>query len=168
MVQSNAQTVEQYLKELPPERREVIEAVRKVILKNLDKNFAEHMQYGMIGYCLPHSVYPAGYHCDPSHPLPFAGLAAQKNAYSLYLMCIYGDGELEAQLRDAFAAIGKKADMGKACIRFKKLEDLPLAAIGKMIKGITAKKYIARYEAAREAQASRSAPSKQAKSSKKR
>lgn len=148
MVQVKAQTVEQYLKELPPERREVIEAVRKVILKNLDKQLVEQMQYGMLSYCVPHSVFPDGYHCDPSQPLPFVCLAAQKNNYSLYLFCMYTRSVHEKQLLEAFKAIGKKPDMGKSCIRFKRLEDIPLDAIGKLIKGITAKKHIEMYQAA--------------------
>ena len=90
-MQSKATTVEQYLAELPEDRRKAIEAVRQVILKNLDKDYEEGIQYGMIGYYVPHRVYPAGYHCDPKQPLPFAGLASQKNYMSLYLMCVYGD-----------------------------------------------------------------------------
>lgn len=149
MVTSKATSVEQYLQELPPERREVLAAVRKVILNNLDKDFEEGMQYGMIGYYVPHRVFPDGYHCDPKQPLPFAGLAAQKNNYSLYLMCIYGDPSKEKQLRDAFAKAGKKPNMGKSCVRFKKLDDLPLEAIGKLIGSITAAQYVARYQKAR-------------------
>src|SRR4051794_35235501 len=90
-MQSKATTVDQYLAGLDDERRKAIEAVRKVILDNLDKDYEEGMQYGMIGYYVPHRVYPAGYHCDPRQPLHFAGLASQKGYMSLYLMCIYGD-----------------------------------------------------------------------------
>src|SRR5258707_3534246 len=89
-MQSTATTVEQYLAGLPDDRRSAIEAVRNVILKNLDTDYEEGMQYGMIGYYVPHSVYPAGYHCDPRQPLPFAALASQKNYMSLYLMSLYG------------------------------------------------------------------------------
>ena len=92
-MQSKATTVEQYLAELPEDRRKAIEAVRQVVLKNLDKDYEEGMQYGMIGYYVPHRVYPAGYHCDPKQPLPFAGLASQKNHMALYLMCVYGDSD---------------------------------------------------------------------------
>jgi hypothetical protein len=151
MVQSQAKTVEQYLKELPPERRAVMNAVRDVINKNIHKDFQEGMGYGMMGWSVPHSIFPDGYHCDPSQPLPFAGLASQKNAYSLYLMHIYGKPENERLLREAFAAIGKKPDMGKCCIRFKKLEDIPLDAIGKIVKGMTVKQWIAAYVASRDA-----------------
>ncbi len=135
-----------YLAELAPERREALEAVRAVVLKNLDNQFSEGMQYGMIGYFVPHSVYPAGYHCDPKQPLPFAALASQKNHMSLYLMCVYADPALDEWFRAEWARTGKKLDMGKGCIRFKTLEDLPLALIGKTIRRVTAKKFLAHYE----------------------
>lgn len=148
-MQSKATTVKQYLASLPDERRVALEAVRKAINKNLDKGFEEGMSYGMIGWHVPHSIYPDGYHCNPEQALPFAGLASQKNAMSLYLMCIYGD---EKQ-RDAFLAdwkkTGKKLDMGKSCIRFKKLEDLPLDVIGRAVKRVSLKGYVAAYEATR-------------------
>lgn len=140
-------TVEEYLATLPEDRRAAVEAVRKVILKNLGKGFEEGMQYGMIGYYVPHSVYPAGYHCDPKQPLPYAGLASQKNSISLYLMGLYGSPEDDAWFREAWAKTGKKLDMGKSCVRFKKLEDVPLDVIGQAIKRIPAKTYIERYEA---------------------
>ena len=117
--------------------------MREVILRNLDDKYAEGMRYGMIGYFVPHSVYPAGYHCDPKQPLPFAGLASQKNHMAIYLMCIYGSAEHEKWLREEWAKTGKKLDMGKSCIRFKKLDDLPLELIGHAIARVPAKKYIA-------------------------
>ena len=147
-MQSKAATVEQYLSELPADRREAIEAVRRVVLKNLDKDYEEGMQYGMIGYYVPHRVYPAGYHCDPKQPLPFAGLASQKNHMALYLMCVYGDSEHSRWFREAWARTGKKLDMGKSCVRFKKLSDLALDVIGEAIKRVPAKKYIEYCEAA--------------------
>src|SRR5580692_11801463 len=125
-MQYKVTTVEQYLSELPEDRRKAIEAVRQVILRNLDKDYEEGIQYGMIGYYVPHRVYAAGYHCDPKQPLPFAGLASQKNYMSLYLMCVYGSTEQSQRFQQAWAKTGKKLDMGKACIRFKKLEDLAL------------------------------------------
>lgn len=143
---SKAATVAEYLASLPPDRRQAIAAVRKVILANLDKDYAEGMQYGMIGYAVPHSVFPAGYHCDPRQPLPFAGLASQKNHMSLHLMCLYGHAENEAWFRKAWAKTGKKLDMGKACIRFKKADDLPLEVIGEAIRRVPAAAYIAHYE----------------------
>lgn len=145
-MQSKAATVTDYLNDLSVERRQALTAVRQMILDHLDSGFVECMQYGMIGYCVPHSVYPAGYHCDPKQPLPFAGLASQKNYMSLYLCSAYYDPADESVIQDAFTKAGKKLDMGKSCIRFKKLEDLPLDAIGKIIRRITAKKYVARYE----------------------
>ena len=147
-MQSKAATVQQYLSGLPADRRAAIQAVRDVILKNLDKDYAEGMQYGMIGYCVPHSIFPAGYHCDPRQPLPFAGLASQKNHMSIYLMCTYGNSEHAEWFRHAWAKTGKKLDMGKACVRFKKLEDLALDVIGEAIRRVPAKKYIEHYQAA--------------------
>jgi hypothetical protein len=146
MVQSNAKTVAEYLAELPEDRRDAIEAVRRVILKNLDKDFEEGMQYGMIGYYVPHRVYPAGYHCDPRQPLSFAALASQKNYMSLYLMCIYGDPDQRKWFQQAWDKTGKKLDMGKSCIRFKKLADLPLDVIGEAIGRMRAATYIERCE----------------------
>jgi hypothetical protein len=147
-VQSKAATVQQYLSELPEDRRRALETVRQVVLKNLDKDYEEGIQYGMIGYYVPHRVYPAGYHCDPKQPLPFAGLASQKNYMSLYLMCAYGDSPLAVWFREAWAKTGKKVDMGKSCIRFKKVDDLALDVIGEAIKRVPAKKYIEHCEAA--------------------
>ena len=121
--------------------------MRKVILDNLDKDYEEGMQYGMIGYYVPHSVYPAGYHCDPRQPLPFAGLASQKNYMSLYLMSIYGSPKQLKWFTQAWARSGKKLGMGKSCIRFKKLDDLQLAVIGQAIKRVSARKYAATCEA---------------------
>jgi hypothetical protein len=148
-MQSKATTVKEYLSQLPRDRRAAIETVRQVILRNLDGDYEEGMQYGMIGYYVPHRVYPAGYHCDPKQPLPFAALGSQKNYMSLYLMCVYGDSALAQWFRDAWAKTGKKLDAGKACVRFKKLDDLALDVIGEAIK--RAKKYIEYCETARKA-----------------
>jgi Domain of unknown function (DU1801) len=147
-MQDKATTVEQYLAGLAEDRRQALEAVRQVVLRNLDKDYEEGMQYGMIGYYVPHRVYPAGYHCDPKQPLPFAGLASQKNYMSLYLMCVYGDTANSRWFQEAWAKTGKKLDMGKSCIRFKKAEDLALDVIGEAIKRVPAKKYIEYCEAA--------------------
>jgi hypothetical protein len=143
---SKAKTVKEYLVELPEERRTAIQAVRQVILKNLDKGYEEGMQYGMIGYYVPHKVYPPGYHCDPKQPLPFAGLGSQKNHMAVYLMCIYGSRQHEEWFRKEWAKTGKKLDMGKSCIRFRKLEDLALEVIGEAVARVPAKKYVAYYE----------------------
>jgi len=147
-MQSKAKTVAEYLKSLPADRRKAIEAVRKVILNNLPKGYVECMQYGMIGYAVPLSLYPAGYHCNPEQPLGYAGLASQKNYMSLYLCTVYGHKETEAWFRAEFKAAGKKLDMGKSCVRFKKLEDLPLDVIGKVIARTPVKNYIEFYEKA--------------------
>jgi hypothetical protein len=150
-MQSKAATVEAYLKELPEDRRAAIAAVRGVILKNMDQGFEEGMSYGMIGYCVPHSIFPPGYHCNPAQPLPFAGLASQKQYMSLYMMSAYGDTGEDAWLREQFKKAGKKLDMGKCCIRFKKLDDLPLDVIAQAFRRVTLKDYVARYERALEA-----------------
>lgn len=144
-MQSNAKTVEQYLRELPEDRRLTISAVRNVILQNLDNDFEEGMQYGMIGFYVPHSIFPPGYHCDPAQPLPFVCLASQKNYMSLYLMSIYM-GQTEDEFRRAWLKTGKKLDMGKSCIRFKKLEDVALNVVADVIRNITAKRFVARYQ----------------------
>jgi Domain of unknown function (DU1801) len=141
MVQSKAKTVKDYLADLPADRRAAIQAVREVILENLDKDFEEGMQYGMIGYYVPHSVYPPGYHCDPRQPLTFANLASQKNHMALYMMCLYGDTDQLKQFQADWKKAGKKLDMGKSCIRFKKLEDLALDVIGQAIGRVSARKY---------------------------
>jgi len=119
-----------------------------VVVKNLPKGYEEGMTPTGIGYFVPHSVYPPGYHCDPTQPLPFAGLASQKNHMAIYLMCIYSDPEHEAWFREAWAKTGKKLDMGKSCVRFRKLEDVPLPVIGKAIKRVPVRKLIAFYESA--------------------
>ncbi len=157
-MQSNAATVDEYIAQLPPDRAAAISAVREVILKNLDKGYAESMAYGMIGYNVPHSIYPAGYHCNPQQPLPYAGLASQKNHMSLYLMSCYCDpaaGEKDSPRNrhaqwfiDEWTKTGKKLDMGKACIRFKKLDDIPLPLIGEAIRRVPVKQFIEQYESA--------------------
>src|SRR5215213_5297496 len=143
---SNAKTPDEYLASLPEDRRAAIAAVRDVILKNLDPDYSERVFYGMLGYVVPHSLFPAGYHCDPTKPLCYAGLASQKNYMSIYLMCIYGDAEQAKWFNDAWKKTGKKLDMGKSCIRFKKLDDVALDVIGEAIKRVPAKKYIAHYQ----------------------
>ena len=142
----SAATVDEYLAKLPDDRREALQAIRKVILENLDKDYEEGIQYGMIGYYVPHRVFPPGYHCDPKQPLNFAGLASQKNHMSIYLMCVYGSPVQEKLFREAWEKTGKKLDMGKACVRFKKLSDIPLEVIGEAIKRVPAAKYIEAYQ----------------------
>ena len=141
------ESVEGYLAALPEERRAAIQAVREVILANLDKDYEEGIQYGMIGYYVPHRVYPDGYHCDPRQPLPYVSIASQKNHMAIYMMCIYADEALRAWFEEAWRKAGKKLDMGKGCVRFKSIEDVPLKVVGQAIRKMPAKKLIARYEA---------------------
>jgi hypothetical protein len=155
LMKSSAVTVEEYLQGLPADRRTAINAVRQVILANLPKGYVECMSYGMIGYVVPHSLYPAGYHCDPKLPLPYAILGSQKNHMAIHLMTVYGDPATEKWFRNAWAAAGKKLDMGKACVRFKKLEDVPLDVVGQIIARVPLKEYIARVEKVIGASASR-------------
>jgi hypothetical protein len=145
-MQSRAATVKEYLAELPEDRRREIEAVRKVILENLDSDYEEGMQYGMIAYYVPHRVYPAGYHCDPKQPLGFMCLGSQKNYISLHMMSVYGDAHHAKWFFDAWKKTGKKLNMGKACVRFQCAEDLALDVIGEAIRRVPAKKYIAKVE----------------------
>ncbi len=143
MVMSSATTVAKYLASLPPERRKVVAAVRKMVLKHLPAGYSETMGWRMISYGIPLKTYPDTYNGEP---LCFAALAAQKNHYALYLMCAYADARQYAALQKAFAKAGKRMDMGKSCLRFKQLEDLPLEAIGKVIASAPPRKYIAIYE----------------------
>ena len=149
-MQSKAATVAEYLASLPSDRREALTFVRSAILANLDQNYEERMSYGMIGWAVPHRLFPAGYHCDPKMPLPFGGLASQKNYMSLYLMGIYDEGPdaLSNWFREAWGKSGKKLDMGKCCIRFKKVEDLALDVISEAIRRMPVKKYIECYQKA--------------------
>ncbi len=141
-------SVDAYLAALPADRRTALSRVREVIRQNLPKGYEEGIQYGMIGYYVPRSLYPAGYHANPKEPLPFVALGAQKGHMSLHLMCVYGDEELRRWFADEYAKTGKKLDMGKACVRFKKLEDLALDVVGTVIAKVPVATYVARYEAA--------------------
>ena len=147
-MQSKAATPDQYIKELPADRKEAISALRDIILKNLPKGFTEEMNYGYIGYVVPHSLYPAGYHCDPSLPLPFMAIASQKNFIALYHMGIYAQPELLKWFTTEFPRHSKaKLDMGKSCMRFKKPENIPYKLIGELVKKMKAKDWIEVYEA---------------------
>lgn len=148
---SKPSTVDEYLAALPEDRREALEAVRRVILENLDDGYEEGIQYGMIGYYVPHSVYPAGYHVDPKQPVPFAALASQKRHMALHLMGLYVGGEENEHVdwfREAWQAAGQKLDMGKSCVRFRKLEDVPLEVVGEAIRRLPAREFLERYRAA--------------------
>ena len=154
-------TVAAYLAALPADRREAISAVRDVILKAKDKDIAEGIQYGMIGYFIPHSVFPAGYHCDPKVALPYIGMGNQKSGISIYMHFLYtvgnpdGDTELTRWFKDAWAKTGKKLDMGKACLRFKNLDDLALDVLAEAIRRVPSKKYIESYQSILDGQKSR-------------
>ena len=149
MVSSKAKTVEAYLAELPPERREAVTKVREVILANLPEGYQESMNWGMISYEIPLERYPDTYN---KQPLALAALASQKNYISLYLMNVYGDPATEKWFTERYEASGKKLDMGKSCVRFKKLDDLPLDLIGEVIAKTSVDEYIRRYEAAKKTQ----------------
>jgi hypothetical protein len=155
IMQSSAKSVADYLASLPVDRRAAISAVREVIRANLDSGYEEGIQYGMIGYYVPHRVFPLGYHTNPKEPLPFAALASQKNHMSLYLMGVYcgcavgarGETAEAKWFRESWGRTGKKLDMGKACVRFDKVESLALDVIGEAIRRIPASVYVERYQA---------------------
>ena len=139
--------VKEYLSSIVPERKEVFQQLHDTILSNLDPQFDVVMSYGMIGYVLPHSVYPAGYHCDPKLPLPFISIASQKSHIAVYHMGMYAKPELLDWFVQSFIAVtGKKPDMGKSCIRFKKPESIPIPLIGELIGKMSASEWIALYE----------------------
>lgn len=146
MVRSEATTVRDYLDALPPERRAVVEAVRETILDHLPGGYRETMNWGMISYEVPLERYPDTYN---GQPLAYAALAAQKSHFALYLHCAYADPERAERLREGFARAGKKLDMGKSCVRFKRLADLPLDVIGETIASTPPESFIATYERAR-------------------
>lgn len=147
MVRSTAPTVDAYLAELPEDRRAVVARVRDVIRSRLPAGYEEAMNWGMISYEVPLSRYPDTYN---RQPLSYVALAAQKNGYSLYLNCVYQDPALLARLRQGFAASGKRLDMGKSCVRFKRVDDLPLDVVGDMVAAVPPDAFIARYEQARD------------------
>ena len=145
-MQSKAKTVDAYLAGLPDDRREAISAIRKVILKHLPRGYEERRQWGMIGYYVPHSIYPDGYHCQPDEPLPVASLASQKNHMAFYGLGLYIDDEQARWFVEEWKKAGKKLDMGKSCVRFKTLDDVAIDVIGRAIKRMPVKQYIALYE----------------------
>ena len=146
MAKSNATTVTKYLQELPPERRAIVSKVRDVVRKNLPDGYRETMNWGMISYEVPLKDYPNTYN---GQPLVYAALAAQKNYFALYLTGSYGDAKQAKWLSDSFKRAGKKLDLGKSCLRFRQLDDLPLDVIGQAIASKPVKEFVAQYEAAR-------------------
>ena len=148
-MQSKAATPEEYVESLPDDRREAINKLRKVIRKNLPKGFAEEMSYGMIGYVVPHKLYPKGYHCDPKLPLPFLNIASQKNFIAVYHMGIYMNPKLLEWFTNEFPKHSKrKLDMGKSCLRFKKPDEIPFDLIGELAAKMTVTEWITLYEKA--------------------
>jgi uncharacterized protein YdhG (YjbR/CyaY superfamily) len=144
---STAKTTKEYLESLPEERKAPMTQLRDTIAKNLPKGFTEQMTYGMPGFVVPHSKYPAGYHCDPKLPLGFVSIASQKNFIALYHMGIYSMPDLLKWFTDEFPKHSKaKLDMGKSCIRFKKPEQIPYDLIAELMKKVTPDEWIARYE----------------------
>ncbi|MES2864668.1 MAG: DUF1801 domain-containing protein [Bacteroidota bacterium] len=146
---SDAKNPDEYINSLPEDRKVAMEKLRNVILQNLPKGFQEGMGYGMMGYSVPHSIYPNGYHCKPSDPLPFMGMASQKNSINFYHMGIYANKEL----LDWFVAeypkySTRKLDMGKSCMRFKKFEDIPFDLIGELVTKVSVEDWIETYESA--------------------
>lgn len=140
-------TVKEYIDKIPSERKEAFNNLREVILENLPKGFEECINYGMIGYVVPHSTYPAGYHCSPELPLPFIGFANQKNFIALYHMGIYGDSNLMNWFTSEYPKHAKyKLDIGKSCIRFKKMDDIPFNLIGELLTKISVTDWIKQYE----------------------
>lgn len=143
-----ANSPDEYVNNVPEERKEAISKLRSIIKENLPDGFEETMSYGMIGYVVPHSMYPGGYHCDPSLPLPFMNLASQKNYIAVYHSGIYASKELQEWFVAEYKkTIGKKPDMGKSCIRFKNTADIPYELIGELATKMTTREWIDLYEA---------------------
>ena len=142
-----ANSIEEYLENVPEERKTAIGNLRKTVLENLPAGFKEELNYGMIGYVVPHELYPAGYHCDPKLPLPFMNIANQKNFISFYHMGIYANPELlDWFVKEYPKYVKTKLDMGKSCIRFKKPEIIPLKLIGELVAKVSPEEWIATYE----------------------
>ena len=146
-MQSKASTPEEYIDSLPADRKQTMSELRKVILKNLPKGFSEVMSYGMLGYVVPHSLFPDGYHCDPKQPLPFICIASQKNFVALYHMGLYGSEKLLDWFTKEYPKhSSSKLDMGKSCVRFKKLDQIPFQLIGELVSKVTPQQWIDTYQ----------------------
>ena len=146
-MKSSSITPEEYISQVPDDRKEAVETLRATILENLPEGFKEIMSSGMISYVVPHSLYPNGYHCDPKQPLPFLSIASQKNFIALYHMGIYADQELLNWFTKEYAKHSKtKLDMGKSCIRLKKIEQIPFGLIGELATKMTPNDWITTYE----------------------
>ncbi|HLV15054.1 MAG TPA: DUF1801 domain-containing protein [Xanthomarina sp.] len=148
-MQYQANSPEDYIDQVPEERQAALKKLRKTIKDNLPEGFEEGIQYGMIGYYVPHRIYPEGYHCDPKIPLPFMSMASQKNSINLYHSGIYSKPEIHDWFVNEFPKHSKKKlDMGKSCVRFKKVEDIPFELIGELSKKLTVDEWIHIYETA--------------------
>lgn len=146
-MQSKAVTPDEYMETLPDDRKAAMAELRKQIKKNLPKGFKEQISYGMLGYVVPHSIYPSGYHCDPSLPLPFLSIASQKNFIAVYHMGIYSDPKLLDWFVKEFPKhTSAKLDMGKSCLRFKKPDQIPFKLIGELAAKLTPEQWIDVYE----------------------
>ena len=146
-MQSDCKTPQEYVDSLPEERKLIIEKLRKIIKLNLPEGFQEEMSYGMLGYVVPHSIYPKGYHCKPNLPLPFMNIASQKNFIALYHIGVYANPELLNWFVAEYSKqVKSKIDMGKSCIRFKKMEDIPYELIGELAAIMTVSERISIYE----------------------
>ncbi|MCJ7465722.1 MAG: DUF1801 domain-containing protein [Maribacter sp.] len=146
-MQYKASSPEEYIEQLPKERQAIIARLRNVILQNLPKGFEEQISYGMLGYVVPHSLYPKGYHCDPKLPLPFINLASQKNFVAVYHMGIYTNPKIHAWFLAEYPKhCHRKLDMGKSCLRFKDMNDIPYDLIGELCAKITPQQWIELYE----------------------
>ena len=142
-----ASTVEEYISQLPEERQEVLQKLQNIIKENLPEGFEEGINYNMIGYYVPHSIYPDGYHCDPKLPLPFMNLASQKNSVNLYHSGIYANKDLHDWFVAEYPKHAKrKLDMGKSCIRFKKLDDIPYELIAELCTKMSVDEWVSTYE----------------------
>jgi len=150
-------TVAQFLANLPAERRALVEEVRRVVNANRDPELEEGIQYGMLAWYVPHTRYPAGYHCDPKQPLPFASIGSPKGHVGIHLFCVYGNAADTEQLRAEWTASGRTLDMGAACVRVKRLDDVPLDVLGRAIKRLSVARVTAHYEASVPAAAARAA-----------
>lgn len=143
----DAKTPDEYILNLPEDRKEAISKLRRTILDNLPSGFTETMGYGMIGYVVSHASYPSGYHCNPTLPLPFINIASQKNFVAVYHMGIYANKELfDWFVKEYPKHVKRKLDMGKSCIRFKKIEDIPYALVGELMSKMTPAEWIKLYE----------------------
>ena len=148
-MQSSAKSPEEYMDSLPEERKPAMEQLRNTIIKNLPQGFKETMGYGMLGWVVPHSMYPKGYHCDPKIPLPFLSIASQKNFIAVYHMGIYSDPDLLNWFTSEYPKhVKTKLDLGKSCIRFKKPDQIPFELIGELVQKMTPADWILKYEEA--------------------